>query len=346
METLLVCETQKSYRLLGEVGAGHHAEIYEAMEKSPGGIYRKVALKRARSDVAAHEAWVACSRKALLNEARILACLNHPHVLRLLSVEWTGTEAVLILEWLEGLDLRRVLMRLREAGQRFPIACAVRLMADACLGLAHLHDAAAAEGRALDPMHSEVRPDHLFVSTEGIIKLLDFGSGWSSHDVGLRGDGVGYGPGLISPGPARGYDTYGIAYLSPEQASGLRFSRASDIFDLGVVLHELARGEHPFRRENTAPIDTLERIRTTSYGDPGWPERLPTGLVEILHRAMAHEPRQRYATALELRDDLETLLAQEQWSCGPEEVADFLHRQADPRFLARRHAPRTSPPRV
>ena len=267
------------YEIVDLLGAGGMGEVYRATDTRLG---REVAVKVLPADFASDKERL----RRFEHEARAVASLNHPHILTVHDVGTQDGTPYVVTELLQGGTLREVLSRQAPA-LRQALAFAVQ----AAQGLAAAHRKGI--------VHRDVKPENLFVTSDGQVKVLDFGlakqvpaaegePGATPSDV--TGDGVVMGT---------------VAYMSPEQAQELAVDARSDIFSFGVVLYELLTHKHPFRRET--PAATLGAIVET---EPKPPSRLtpalPHDLEKIVLRCLRKDPDRRFQSMadveLELRE--------------------------------------------
>lgn len=212
----------------------------------------------------------------LAREGALLKALSHPNIVRVLDVG----PAYIVLEHLVGRDLARIL----RTPDPLPVPIALRIAVDAARGLAAVHGSTDASGRPLAIVHRDVAPDNLFVTTDGTTKVIDFGIARSA---------------LPSRATATGIVRGKLGYISPERALGRPFDHRSDIFSLGVVLHELLSGRPLFPRTS---VDAAVGIVVLP---PARRPPLDPGLVSVLMRALARDPELRYASVAAMADDLE-----------------------------------------
>lgn len=295
----------KLERVLGEGGMG----VVHLARRADGQFDKRVAIKLLRAGLAAPD-WLA----RFDSERRVLARLEHPGIARLLDA---GTDArgvpYLAMEFVEGERIDRWCDE-RSVGVRER----VRLFARVARAVAHAH-------RAL-VVHRDLKPANVLVDTEGAPRLLDFGiaKALESGEGAERLDLTRTGERPLTP-----------AYASPEQLDEAPVGLASDVWSLGVVLHELLTGLHPHRKETRtrAELETAMRVEIAEppsrgalrelEGQPSAAERarargttpaalaraLRGDLDRIVGTALRKEPERRYATAAELADDLERWLA-------------------------------------
>ncbi|HEU4731306.1 MAG TPA: serine/threonine-protein kinase [Kofleriaceae bacterium] len=271
------------YTLLRSLGAGGMAELFLARADGIEGFAKLVALKRILPHKASNERFV----RMLLNEARLVAGLDHPNIAQVHDIGLEHGEYFFAMEYVHGQDLAHVLAR--APGHRLHLENALHIAIGLCAGLHCAHIARDGTGRPLDIVHRDVSPSNVLVSYQGAVKLVDFGVAKAATLVSETREGVIKGK-------------YG--YMSPEQCLGDPLDRRSDVFAVGILLWEMTVGRrlYAFKGE----LASLQRIvyvdaPRPSRFDPQYPEQLE----HIVMRALARDPRQRYQSAEQLQLDLE-----------------------------------------
>jgi len=290
------------YELFQAIGAGSMGEVYFGVLRGAAGYKRPVVLKRARPD---NED----ARQALVFEANLAAALNHPNVVHTYELVEAPEGMILAMEYLAGVSLRTLIDQARSAGTAFPWQVSARIVADAARGLHHAHHAVGPDGQPLGIVHRDVSPSNLLVTEEGITKVVDFGIARSS----IRA--------FTGPGSVKGT----LPYMSPEQTVGGPLDWRSDVFSLGVILHELLAGRPLFRRKDQ--IDTLDAVRSASI--PTLEPHLPTHITHLVARMLTRNASERTISMGEAAEALERSL-----SHG--DVAAFVNGTADALLRAQR----------
>src|SRR5512135_2886630 len=277
------------YEILSQLGAGGMGEVYRATDTRLG---RTVALKVLPEGFLEGEE----RRQRFEREARTLASLNHPNVATLYSFEeipgsppLSPARHVLTMELLEGESLREVILR------RTPTTRQVLSW-----GLQTAQGLSAAHAKGI--VHRDIKPENLFLTSDGRIKILDFGLAKLTARTPVDRDAATE-SGLSVPGVIVGT----VAYMSPEQIAAEGLDARSDVFSLGVVLYELLAREHPFRRP-TVPATLTAIVNETppdlSLRQPG----IQPGIDRIVRRCLEKRREERYQSAQELAAALEAVL--------------------------------------
>jgi Tol biopolymer transport system component len=264
------------YQVLGALGSGGMGEVYRARDTR---LERDVALKTLPADVAADPE----RRQRFEREARAVAALNHPAVLSLYDVGDAGGLVFIVTELLEGETLRERLLRGRLPCERAAEWCAAA--ADAL---------AAAHERGI--VHRDVKPENLFLTRDGRLKVLDFGL--AKELPVLVGSAATDAPTLASP-TRTGIVLGTLGYLSPEQARGEPVDARSDLFSLGCVLYECLTGRRAFAG-STAQDLIAAVLRDEPPSLVGVRSDLPPGLARLVERSLAKERTQRFQSASDL----------------------------------------------
>jgi serine/threonine-protein kinase len=274
------------WRLLRELGEGGMGTVWLA-ERADGTYRREVALKLPRMS------WTRGLAERIARESDILATLEHPHIARLYDA---GVDALgrpwLALEYVQG-DTIDAWCAARRCGLRERLA----LLAQACDAVAFAHSRLV--------IHRDLKPGNILVTTEGEVRLLDFGIA-RLLDPGGASVETEFGPVPMTPG-----------YASPEQLRGEPLGTATDVYSLGVVAYELCAGQRPHARRRAAAdlpdagADHELPLPSRAAADPAVARALRGDIDAVLVTALAREPARRYAGAAAMADDLRRLLAGE-----------------------------------
>jgi eukaryotic-like serine/threonine-protein kinase len=271
-----------AYQILSWLGEGGMGEVYLAQDMRLG---RKVAVKVLGSNLRADES----VKRRFWQEAQAASALNHPNIVSIFDVGHQDGLDFIAMEYVEGETLRAVLLQGRNDVRR---AC--ELMAQAAAGLAAAHDA--------HIVHRDIKPDNLIVTRTGHLKILDFGLAKLTATQPRLANGtatVTQTPDLTTAGAIMGTS----AYMSPEQAQSHPIDGRTDIFSLGVVLYELLTGAKAF--SGSSVIDVLHAvINSTPRPAVEVNPALPPEVMDILGKALAKAPSDRYRHAADFELDL------------------------------------------
>ena len=273
----LVGQTLSSWRLEGLIAEGGMGRVYRAVHTGDG---REGALKLLSYEF--DDENDALSR--FYHEARAMASIQSPHLVAIYEYVREGPFAAYVMEYLEGEDLGRVLIRERQ----FIPARAVRIAMQVCEGMQAVHDGGV--------VHRDLKPENVFLvknaPSPDYVKILDFGIAKYFQSVGHR--------------TARGAMVGSPWYMSPEQAKGLTgVDGRSDLYSLGVILYEMLCGQVPFEGQKNSEV-AKKHIHDSPppLGDDYGSGAIARELAATVLRCLAKEPDQRYPSMLALRDEL------------------------------------------
>jgi eukaryotic-like serine/threonine-protein kinase len=259
------------------------AELFLARADGIEGFAKLVALKRILPNKASNERFV----RMLLNEARLVSGLDHPNIAQVYDIGLDHGEYFFAMEYVHGQDLLRVLRR--APSHKLHLENALHIVIGLCAGLHCAHIARDNTGRPLDIVHRDVSPSNVLVSYQGAVKLVDFGVAKAATLVSETREGVIKGK-------------YG--YMSPEQCLGDPLDCRSDVFAIGILLWELTVGRRLYMFKGE--LASLQRIVYADAPRPStFAHNYPPPLEDIVMRALARDPQQRYQSAEQLQLDLE-----------------------------------------
>lgn len=273
------------YRILEPLGKGGMGEVYAADDTK---LHRRVALKLLPALFAADPE----RRKRFEREAHAVAALNHPGIVTIHSVEIDGPVPFLTMELVEGGSLRQAI-----PGGGMPTEAVLRI------GVAISDAVAAAHQRGI--VHRDLKPANVMVGPDGRVKVLDFGLA-KLREAEAAAAGETSTTVLNEDLSGEGRIVGTVAYMSPEQAEGKPVDHRSDIFSLGVMLHEMATGERPFKGDTEISIIS-SIIKDTPGAITDTRPDLPLPLARIVKRCLVKDPQRRYQSARDLQTDLEDL---------------------------------------
>ncbi|WP_394841504.1 serine/threonine protein kinase [Pendulispora brunnea] len=280
------------YRLIFELGRGGMADLMLAVVQGPGGFNKLQVLKLLRPELAAEAEF--CTM--FLDEARLSARINHPNVAQTNEVGFDGERYFIAMEYLEGQSLDELTRRARAKHGNVPLSVTLRALADACAGLHFAHELKDFDGTPLNVIHRDVSPQNIFVTYDGITKLLDFGIA-KAADSNIR----------TQVGTIKGK----IAYMAPEQLLAVApIDRRADIFAVGAILWRTITGKRMWAGANEMEI--LQSLANHKIPEPVALPGIPQALLVVCKKAIEPNPDDRYQTALELKEAIESVLASQQ----------------------------------
>ncbi len=255
------------YRIERRLGVGGMAEVHLAWQSGPGGFERRVALKQPLPHITEDPALLA----AFLDEARLASSVQHPCIAQILEVGRDGSSYFMAMEYVDGLSLRALLRAIKEP---VPLDRALAVMDSLLRALECAHRATDAHGHLLKLVHRDVTPANLLVSSDGDVKLVDFGIALAATRLQVTRVGAVKGT---------------AAYMSPEQRAGKDVDHRSDVFGAGLLLFEMLATHRPW--PDGAPV-----VPATPPTLP-----IPDPVYRVICRALSWPPADRFASAEDMR---------------------------------------------
>lgn len=291
------------YILCDQIAAGGMATVHFGRMHGAVGFSRIVAIKRLHSNFASDPHFV----QMFMDEARLAARLRHPNVVSTLDVVANDSEVFLVMEYVLGESLERVMFR---NDKPVPIAIASAIMCGVLEGLHSAHDARSDLGEPLGIVHRDVSPHNVLVGQDGVARVFDFGIAKAANNTQETRDGVVKGK---------------VSYMAPEQIRG-DVDRRADVYAAGVILWELLVGR---RRHNGERSDMLFLKLAKNELEPPPPAssiraEIPSALDEVIIKATAALPEDRFESARDMALALEKAAQPAQ----PREVSEWLRQVA------------------
>ncbi len=268
------------YRLTEKIGSGGMAEVFRAVGEGPEGFERPFVIKRIHPRLSEAPEFV----RMFVDEAKISARLVHPNIVQVFDFAPVDGGYYIVMEPVEGFDMGWLLRRRLESRHEVPPpAFVAEIGRQACRGLDFAHTLTGADGKPLGIVHRDVTPPNIMVTWTGTVKVVDFGIARAVEALRRSVTDAGMVKGKMS-------------YVAPELLDGKTADARSDVFSLGVVLHELLSGRQLFVGEND--LDTLRLVREMeiplpSARNPGVKRTLDA----VVMRALERDPEKRYQSA-------------------------------------------------
>jgi len=277
------------YLLLDRLASGGMAELFLAKQTGVKGFEKVVAIKRILPMLTQDPEFVSM----FINEAKLAALLSHQNIVQIFDLGTTEGFYYITMEYVMGKDLRTVMQRSHARKLPLPIGHALLIASRISSALDHAHRKKDLQGRELRLVHRDISPQNVLVSYDGEIKLVDFGIAKAATQTSETRTGTLKGK---------------LSYMSPEQAMGKPLDHRSDIFSLGIVLHELATGQRLFTGNNELAL--LEQVRQADIAPPSlYNAQLPPEVDALIMKALAKQPADRYQDASEMEVAVEQLIA-------------------------------------
>lgn len=293
------------YILLDRLNSGGMAEVYRAKIIGEASFQRLVAIKVMLPQLVEDEQFISM----FIDEAKLASRLAHPNIVQICELGRIRGQLYIAMDLVVGHDLRRVIKRVSKRGEQLPLKVAAYVVARAAEGLDFAHRQTTPDGRALGLVHRDVSPQNILISYDGDVKVVDFGIAKAEERATKTSAGVLKGK---------------LSYMSPEQATGRSIDRRADIFSLGTVLYEAIAGKKLFEGESDLSI--LDKVRRVDIAPmQQLLPSVPTAVHDILRRALALDPAERFDSASDMAEAIEPLLIDDRSIFGAKQVGMWMH---------------------
>lgn len=279
------------YQIIKTIGEGGMANVYLAYDTI---LDRNVAVKVLRGDLATDEKFV----RRFQREALSASLLSHPNIVEVYDVGEDNGSYYIVMEYIEGKQLKQLL---KKRG-KLTIPEVIDIMLQVTDGMSAAHDSYI--------IHRDIKPQNIMILENGLIKITDFGIAMALNSTQLTQTNSVMGS---------------VHYLPPEQASGKGATIQSDVYSMGILMYELLTGELPFTGDNAVEI-ALKQIKEPMPNVKDKVPEVPNSIVNIIKKATAKNPKNRYADAREMNDDLKTCLLKER---KDEPIIDFKYPESE-----------------
>ncbi|MBK7860603.1 MAG: protein kinase [Archangiaceae bacterium] len=276
-----------NYELLKKLATGGMAEVWLANQIGIEGFNRHIVVKRILPHLSEDPEFV----QMFLNEAKIASRFNHPNIAQIYDLGQGDGQYFIAMEFIHGEDLGRLMRKAWSTGQWIARPLAIRIIAEACKGLFYAHTRNDERGQPLKVVHRDISPQNILISFDGSVKLVDFGIAKAADQASMTKSGAIKGK---------------FAYMAPEQAGGKPLDARTDIFALGLVLYELLTGVRPLKRDSE--LATLQAALECAIDPPSVVAEVPAELDDVVMRALAKAPDDRYRDASAFQMALEEFL--------------------------------------
>ena len=275
---------EQKYRVIKKLAAGGMAEVFLGESRSVQGFVKTVAIKRVLPHLCQKPKFI----QMFMDEARLSARLNHANIVTVFDVGASENSYFLVMQFVDGTNLKELLENARKRQRQLEPKQGAYIGIEACHGLSYAHQLTDESGKSLHIVHRDISPPNIMITKQGEIKVADFGLAKAGMNVEKT-----------EPGVVKGK----FGYLAPEVAYGEEADARSDLFSLGVVIWEMLAGRRLFLGETD--FHTVKLVRATNIPRLAPLNRfVDESFEEILLRALARDPAQRFQTAHEFGDSL------------------------------------------
>jgi eukaryotic-like serine/threonine-protein kinase len=290
------------YALFGEIAAGGMATVHYGRLVGPVGFSRTVAIKRLHAQFAKDPEFAAM----FLDEARLAARIRHPNVVQTLDVVSLDGELFLVMDYVQGESLVRLLRACATTKQVVPLEVVSGIICGALHGLHSAHEATSEDGQPLGIVHRDVSPQNILVGSDGVPRVLDFGVAKAAGRVQTTREGQLKGK---------------LSYMSPEQIQSESVDRRTDVYAMGVVLWETLTLQRLFAGDGEGAV--IKKVLAGAREPPSAvAPHVPKSVDEVALRALEEDPDKRFQTAREMALALEAIVPM----ASATRIADWLER--------------------
>ncbi|MBN2301270.1 MAG: protein kinase [Lentisphaerae bacterium] len=275
-----------TYYLKRKIASGGMGAIYEAEQFGAEGFIKTVAIKTILPSFAKKDSFVS----SFVGEAKLVANLVHQNIVQIHHLGRHDDGYFIAMEYIDGINLTDFLVKHRRLREDIPEDIATFIISRICRGLEYAHGKKDREDNSLGLVHRDVSPNNIMITTEGEVKLTDFGVAKAAQFMEDDSD----------------YLVGSVEYMSPEQAECLQVDLRSDLFSLGLVYYELLTGIRVFQCRDNDIDETVERVIRAEIPDPtDYRSGLSESVKEILMKCLSRSPEDRFQSAGELGHALE-----------------------------------------
>jgi TonB family protein len=294
------------YTLQEKIAIGGMAEVWKARMSGVEGFQKTVAIKKILPHMGDNADFVSM----FIDEAKLAAQLSHPNIIHIYDLGKIGRDFYIAMEYVEGKDLRSILNAAKRRTMPLPLGLSLLIAARLAAALDYAHRKRDFDDRELGLVHRDVSPQNVLITFEGDIKLCDFGIAKAVSKANQTQMGALKGK---------------LQYMSPEQAWGKTVDARSDIFSLGAILFEMLTGERLFPGDSEMSILEAVRDGRTRTARSVLPS-VPPEVDEIVLKALAEDPANRYQSASEMQARIEGVLYGLKPMPSHTDLAAYMHR--------------------
>lgn len=314
-------QNQDRYRIITKLESGGMADIYLGVQLGEDALERLVVIKKIR----ARGPQAKQAMGMFLDEARVVASLNHPHIVQIYDLSRVRSSICITMEYIDGENLAYVMDWLKKHDQTVPLAIACKLILQACEALQYAHKAKSQDGSDLEIVHRDIDLRNIMINSSGYLKIIDFGVAKAATQVELT-----------APTMFKGK----LSYSAPETFSESSLDSRADVYALGLVFHQILTGHEPFPFKPDVNLgEVINRICNeeipvaTSIN-----EELPEAIDALIAKAIDKDRENRFQNAGDFATAIREFAESEE-NCGsatPEAVKDWFNSTFEKRTKQRR----------
>lgn len=297
------------YTIAERLDSGGMAEVFRGVAESIAGFKKSVAIKRILPELTKNPKFVAM----FLDEAKLSLYLQHANIVQVFDIGQADDSYFLVMEYVNGANLKQVLERLNHRNRRITVQQSIYIMLECCKALNYAHGLENPEtGEPLSIVHRDISPPNILLSKMGEVKLVDFGLAKANSQIERTDAGVVKGK---------------FSYLSPEAASGRVVDHRADLFAVGILLWEMLTNRRLFFGDTD--YQTVELVRQASIPSiQALNSDVEPELEEIVRKALAREPDDRFQEAADLGDSLAQYLFSRRLKVTARDIASLVRDAA------------------
>jgi len=284
------------------LASGGMAEVYLVLYKGVAGFEKRYAMKKIRPEYAKDQSFI----ESLIHEANISVMMNHENIVQVHELGSTDGTYYILMEYIPGEDLQKILTYLRSSNQKIPIELGLFIISQICTGLEYAHNKVDDKGHSLKIVHRDISPQNIIISETGSVKITDFGIARATIKSSTTEFGTIKGK---------------YAYMSPEQARGEIVDYRSDIFSIGILCYELLTGSNPF--DGLTDLEIIDIVREGTLRLP-YLLSLPNRVTNIIRTCLAKDPNERYQSCAEMNQAIRKYFDEENISVANIDLAKYV----------------------
>ena len=291
------------YQILNKIATGGMAEVFRAKITGEMGFEKLLVIKKVLPHLAAEDQWIS----HFIDEAKLAALLHHENIIHIYDFGKIDNSWFLAMEYLSGKDLKDLIVKSAAENNHPALENILLIVLKICDGLDYAHTLKNLKGNPLNIVHRDISPQNICITFDGKVKIIDFGIAKAAERSVHTQTGMIKGK---------------LAYMSPEQASGKAIDHRSDIFAVGIILYELLTGKRMYKGEVSEIL--LKVVQADYEPAENILENHPPELFEILGKALAENPDDRYQSAGEMHADIEEFMYKLNLRSGSRKLAEYM----------------------